>query len=49
MVIRLGNIYGFTGGSFAENVYSVDGIAPALNTMYCGNRQPLIIQEADDE
>lgn len=49
MVIRLGNIYGFTGGSFAGNVYSAHGIAPALNAMQGGNRQPLIIEEADDE
>ena len=30
MVIKLGNIYGFTGGNFAGNVYSAKGIAPAL-------------------
>lgn len=30
MVIKLGNIYGFTGGNFAVNVYSAKGIAPAL-------------------
>ena len=43
MVIKLGNIYGFTGGSFAGNVYSAKGIAPALNSMQGGNRQPLIV------
>ena len=43
MVIKLGNIYGFTGGNFAGNVYSTKGIAPALKTMQGGNRQPLII------
>ena len=43
MVIKLGNIYGFTGGSFAGNVYSIKGIAPALKTMQGGNRQPLIV------
>lgn len=31
--IRLFNIYGFTGGSFAGNVYDPTGIAPSLNTM----------------
>lgn len=30
---RIGNIYGFTGGSFAGMVYGVNGCAPALNTM----------------
>lgn len=30
---RIGNIYGFTGGSFAGMVYVVSGRAPALNTM----------------
>ena len=43
MVIKLGNIYGFTGGNFAGNVYSIKGIAPALKTMQGGNRQPLIV------
>ena len=43
MVIKLGNIYGFTGGNFAGNVYSIKGIAPALKTMQDGNRQPLIV------
>lgn len=43
MVIKLGNIYGFTGGNFAGNVYSAKGLAPALNTMQGGNKQPLII------
>ena len=45
MVIKLGNIYGFTGGNFSGNVYSAKGIAPALNTMQGGNRQPLIIEK----
>ena len=45
MVIKLGNIYGFTGGNFAGNVYSAKGIAPALKTMQGGNRQPLIIEK----
>lgn len=43
MMIKLGNIYGFTGGNFAGNVYSTKGIAPALNTMQGGNKQPLIV------
>ena len=43
MVIKLGNIYGFTGGNFSGNVYSAKGIAPALNSMQGGNKQPLIV------
>lgn len=46
MVIKLGNIYGFTGGNFAGNVYSAKGIAPALKTMQGGNRQPLIVAKS---
>ena len=40
---RLFNIYGFSGGSFAGNVYGIDGIAPTLNCMGGGNRMPLIL------
>lgn len=32
--IRIGNIYGATGGNFAGNVYDQNGIAPTINT--CG-------------
>lgn len=32
--IRIGNIYGATGGNFAGNVYDKKGIAPTINT--CG-------------
>lgn len=40
---RLGNIYGFTGGSYAGLVYDKDFLAPSLNAMQGGNRQPMII------
>lgn len=43
---RLGNIYGFTGGSYAGNVYGKNGICPALNCQSGGNRQPLIVDDA---
>lgn len=43
--IRLFNIYGFAGGSFAGNVYDTNGIAPAINTCGGGNREPLIVVE----
>lgn len=40
---RLFNIYGFTGGSYAGNVYDANKISPAINTMQGGGRQPMII------
>lgn len=43
-VRRLGNIYGFTGGNYAGNVYDLNGICPALITMSGGNRQPMITE-----
>ena len=36
-IYKIGNIYGFTGGSFAGMVYGVNGCAPALNTMGGGD------------
>lgn len=42
-VRKLGNIYGYTGGNYAGNVYDVSGIAPAIITFSGGNRQPMII------
>ena len=30
--IRIGNLYGFTGGSFAGMIYSPDGLCPTINT-----------------
>lgn len=42
-VKKIFNIYGFTGGSFAGNVYDTDGIAPSINTCEGGNREPLIL------
>ena len=41
--IRLGNIFGATGGSFAGMVYAAHGLAPALNTMGGGGKQPHIV------
>ena len=46
---RLFNIYGFSGGSFAGNVYGIDGIAPTLNCAGGGNRMPLILIEDERE
>ena len=46
---RLFNIYGFSGGSFAGNVYGIEGIAPTLNCAGGGNRMPLILIEDERE
>lgn len=40
---RIGNIYGYTGGNFAGNVYGINGVALALNCMEGGNRVPMIL------
>jgi hypothetical protein len=40
---RIGNLYGFTGGSFAGMVYGTGGLAPTVNTSGGGNREPLIL------
>ncbi len=42
-VKKLGNIYGFTGGSYAGAVYDAKGIGPSIDTMSGGNRQPMIV------
>ncbi|MBR2408948.1 MAG: hypothetical protein IKB07_08330 [Lachnospiraceae bacterium] len=42
---RLGNIFGFTGGNYAGNVYDQNYIAPTLNTMQGGYKQPMIIED----
>lgn len=43
--IRIGNIYGATGGNFAGNVYDQNGIAPTINTCGGGGREPMIIEQ----
>ena len=35
-VNRIGNIFGFTGGSYSGNVYDKDHLSPTLNTMQGG-------------
>lgn len=43
--IRLFNIYDRKRGtSFSGNVYSSKGIAPTLNTMGGGRREPMILE-----
>ena len=47
---RLFNIYGTDRGTgFAGNVWSVDYLSPALTTMGGGNREPLIIDNMDNQ
>ena len=41
---KIGNIFGFTGGNYAGNVYDKDHISPTLNTMQGGCKQPMIIE-----
>ena len=42
---KIGNIYGFTGGNYAGNVYDKDYICSTLSTMQGTNRQPIIVEE----
>lgn len=47
MVVRLGNIFGYTGGNYAGNVYDQNFMCPTLNTMQGGGcKQPMIIEDA---
>lgn len=43
-ILRIGNIFGATGGSFAGNVYDAHGLAPTINTSGGGYREPLILE-----
>ena len=45
MEVRLGNIFGFTGGNYAGNVYDQNYMCPTLNTMHGGYKQPMIIDD----
>lgn len=46
---KLFNIYGYTGGNYAGNVYGINGIAPTITCMGGGNRMPLILIEDERE
>lgn len=46
-VLKIGNIFGFAGGSFAGNVYSADGLCPTINCMGGGMREPMILEEVE--
>lgn len=41
--IRIGNIFGATGGNYAGMVYDKNGMSPSLNAMLGGYRQPMVI------
>jgi hypothetical protein len=48
-IVRVGNLFGATGGSFAGNIYAPDGLCPTINTAGGGMREPMIIEVYDDE
>lgn len=48
-VMRLGSIFGHTGGSFAGLVYHPEGLAPTINTAQGGLRMPLIIEKQNNK
>jgi hypothetical protein len=49
-LIRVGNLFGFTGGSFAGMVYSPCGLCPTINTSGGGQREPMITEyETSDD
>lgn len=41
---KIGNLYGFQGGTFAGNVYGTDGVSPTILTCGGGGRQPHIVR-----
>lgn len=44
--VKLGNIFGYTGGNFSGNVYDKYSLSPTLNTMQGGNKQPMVIESS---
>lgn len=42
---KLGNIYGFTGGNYAGNVYDQEFLSPTINTCQGGGKQPMIVEQ----
>lgn len=42
--VKLGNLFGYTGGNYAGNVYDKYSLSPTLNTMQGGYKQPMIIE-----
>lgn len=48
-LIKLGNLYGFTGGSYAGMIYSTGGLCPTINTAGGGQREPMIATYEESE
>lgn len=44
---KLGNLYGYTGGNFAGNVYEKEGLCPSILTMQGGGKQPMITEKIE--
>ena len=45
---KIGNIYGFTGGNYAGNVYDKTCLCPTISTMQGGNKQPMIVDKCKE-
>lgn len=43
-IMKIGNLFGATGGSFAGNIYDPAGLCPTINTAGGGMREPMIIE-----
>lgn len=41
---KIGNIFGFSGGNYAGNVYDKCHLSPTLSTMQWGCKQPMIVE-----
>lgn len=48
-ICRIGNLFGFTGGSFAGWVYYTDGLSPTIKPFGGGQRDPLILVYEEDD
>lgn len=44
-VKKVGNINGYTGGSYSGCVYDAHGISPTINTCSSGNTEPMILED----
>lgn len=40
---KIGNLYGFSGGNYAGNVYEKNNLCPTINTCQGGGKQPMLI------
>lgn len=44
---KIGNLYGFSGGNYAGNVYEKNNLCPTINTCQGGGKQPMIVEKAN--